>query len=55
MGRAILTYAVVGWAILFGLDRLWPVWPVHAVAVLAAIVVGALAYLANTASCPRRP
>lgn len=42
---AIVAYAVVAWAVLYGLDQLWPIWPVHAVAFTFGLVVMALALL----------
>jgi len=51
---AIGVYALVGWLMLFGLDRLFPVWPVHLVAGIAGIVIGVLAFLASVAARPRR-
>ncbi len=50
MRRAIAAYAVVALALLWGLDRLWPIWPVHGVAIAASLVVVALALLAAQAT-----
>ncbi len=50
MQRAILAYAAVAFALLFGIDQFWPIWPVHMVAVLAALVVAVMTGLAIVAA-----